>query len=117
MLPSDFADLKRYPNVSRFVNEQLNMQFDDLRAMMKLPRPSQGLPAGCNFAAALTLCNLIAGIAVILFRPDKGASGKGRGFVALLVKYYPWTPGETKKAKREMAEILYDLVRNPLAHS
>ncbi len=117
MLPSNFADLERYPIVMRFVNEQLDMQFDDLRAMMKLPRPSQGLPAGCNFAAALTLCNLIAGIAAILYRRDKGASGKGGGFVALMVKYYPWAPEETKKSKEKMAEILYELVRNPLAHS
>jgi hypothetical protein len=99
------------------------MQFDDVRGMMKLPVPEIGLPAGCNFAAAATLCNLISGISVVLYKPKIASQpaqgsgserGSGRKFKELLTQYYPWEKGENKEEK---ANVIYDLVRNPLAHS
>ena len=114
MLPSQFADLSAYPSISRFVQLHFDMQFDDIRGMMKLPRPRQGITGGCNFAAALGLCNLVAGAAVVLYEKPRGYPGTGNGFVALLMQFYPWSHGETPQSR---AEILYNLVRNPLAHS
>ena len=46
MVLSQFADLRAYPRVRRFVREYLDMQFDDVRGMMKLPRPRQGITGG-----------------------------------------------------------------------
>jgi hypothetical protein len=114
MLPSQLVDLSSYPRVSSFVTGHLDMQFDDVRSMMKLPRPKQGLTGGCNFAAAATLCSLLAGVARILYQKPPRLPGTGNGFVALLMQYYPW---ETRENGKRNAEILYDLVRNPLAHS
>ena len=114
MLPSHLVDLADYPRVRSFVREHLDMQFDDVRSMMKLPRPTRGLTGGCNFAAAATLCNLMAGVAIVLYRKAPRLPGTGSGFIALLMQYYPWQRGENGK---ENAELLYEFVRNPLVHS
>lgn len=113
MLPSDMREFDPYPLVRRFIDEHVSMQFDDVRAMMKLPLPKNGLPAGCNFAAA-ALSNLISGVSVALYTPKKGTTGSGAKFKELLVEWYPWESGEDKADK---AKVIYDLVRNPLAHA
>lgn len=66
-LPSHFPEFKGYPHVHNFVAKHLDMQFDDVRGMLKLPLPKFGIPAGCNFAAAAAWCNLIGGISVVLY--------------------------------------------------
>jgi hypothetical protein len=114
MLPSQCPEFKVYPAVDNFVTYHLAMQFDDVRCLMKLPLPEVGLGAGCNFAAAATLCNLISGISVVLYTPKDPSSGSGKKFKGLLEKFYPWEPGEKKAEK---SKVIYDLVRNPLAHS
>jgi len=90
------------------------MQFDDVRVMMRLPLPEVGLRAGLNFSAAVMLCNLISGISVVLYTPPSSKLRSGEKFKTLLENYYPWEIGENKKDK---AKIIYDLIRNPLAHS
>ena len=79
---SEFPDLAKYRAVDRFFRKHLDMQFNDLRTLMKLARPSQGLPGGCNFVAAVALANLIGGIAEVLYaappsmnRPGHSAKG------------------------------------------
>ncbi len=114
MLPSQFADLSAFPRVARFVRQHFDMQFDDVRSMMKLPRPKQGMTGGCNFASAVALCNLIAGVATVLYERPRGYPGRGDGFVALLMQYYPWQPDEDGQRN---AEVLWEFVRNPLVHS
>jgi hypothetical protein len=59
------------------------MLFDDVRSMMKLPRPTQGLSGGCNFAAAATLCSLMAGVATVLYTRPPRFPGSGRGRLRL----------------------------------
>lgn len=114
MLPSQFPEFKAYPAVDNFVTYHLAMQFDDVRGMMKLPLPQVGIGAGCNFAVVATLCNLISGISVVLYTPKGPNGGSGKKFKELLEEFYPWEPGEKKAEK---AKVIYDLVRNPLAHS
>lgn len=114
MLPSDIRAFDPYPSVRRFIDDHLSMQFDDVRAMIKLPLAKEGLPAGCNFAAAAMLSNLISGISVVLYAPKNKRAGSGAKFKELLVECYPWEAGENKADK---AKVIYDLVRNPLAHA
>lgn len=114
MLPSQFPEFKTYPAVNSFVTNQLAMQFNDVRCMMKMPIPEVGIEAGCNFATAATLCNLISGISVVLYTPKNPKSGSGKKFKELLEEFYPWERGEKKV---ENSKVIYDLVRNPLAHS
>ncbi len=114
MLPSQLSAFGKYPAVLNFVTNHLDMQFNDVRGMMKLPLPEIGITGGCNFAAAAILCNLISGISVVLYTPKRRKAGSGEKFKGLLEDFYPWESGE-KKAEKSKA--IYDLVRNPLAHS
>ncbi len=126
MEPSEIPELARYRSVRRFVRKHLDMQFADVRTMLRLPLPELGLHGGCNFAAAATLCDLLSGISVVLFDPppryyqtkqqqEAKQKGRDRGirFKALLDGYFLWEQGQRKAA---CISVLYDRVRNPLAH-
>jgi hypothetical protein len=114
MLPSGFTELRRKPALYKFVKEHLDMQFDDVRGMMKLPLHGVGITGGCNFAAAAIICNLISGISMELYTPRKRKSGSGKRFKELLERFYPWEEGENKV---QNSEVIYDMIRNPLSHS
>jgi hypothetical protein len=117
MNPSEFPSVIKYRAVERFFRKHVDMQFADVRTLMNLPRPSQGLPAGCNFVAAAALANLISGFAEVLYaaRPSmNGPRQSGERLQALLKDLYPWQPGERRTAK---SKVLYYFVRNPLAHN
>jgi len=111
MLPSHFAEIKGYQHVYNFITKHLDMQFNDVRGMMKLPCPEFGIDAGCNFAAAAALCNLISGVSVVLYTPKEPNSGSGKKFKELLCEFYPW---DSRENKEEKAKVIYDLIRNPL---
>lgn len=116
MSPSELPGLAKYRVVKRFFEKHLDMQFNDVRTLMKLPRPTQGLPAGCNFVAAAGMANLVGGIAEVLYAAPpsmNGPSQSGERLQAVLRELYPWQPGERRKAK---ARVLYYFVRNPLVH-
>jgi hypothetical protein len=117
MKPSEFPNLVKYRAVYRFFRKHLDMQFNDVRTLMKLPRLAQGLPAGCNFVAAAALANLVGGFAEVLYAapPSMNSPHKtGERLQAVLRELYPWQPGERRKAK---AKVLYYFVRNPLVHN
>lgn len=124
MRPEHIPELARYPRIQAFVVHHLAMQFGDVRAMLRLPTGDgeSRIENGCNFAAASTLCNLISGISVVLFdrrgrAPGRRRPPRDRGvrFRNLLnANYYPWQPSEDRMPK---ICALYDLARNPLAHS
>ena len=123
MRPEDVPALERYPHVKKFVASHVAMQFGDIRAMLSLPTGQGGdrIEHGCNFAAANALCSIVSGLSVVFFdRQGKVANAKrrysnrGKRFKRLLKFYYPWTDGEDRVAK---IDALYDLTRNPLAHS
>lgn len=120
MLPSQFPEFVAYPTVYGFVKHQLDMQFNDVRAMMKLPLPEVGIDAGCNFATVATLCNLIGGISAVLYAPRHKISGsrkrndRGKRFKTLLEEFYPWDRDEDRMDK---AKTLYEIARNPLVHA
>ena len=109
----EFVEFQRYALVDAFVTNHLVMQLDDVAAMLRLPLPEVGIRAGCNFAAAATLCNLISGISTVLYKP-RTKMRSGLRFKELLKKYFPWEPTEDKE---ENAKVIYDIFRNPLAHS
>jgi hypothetical protein len=124
MYLSEIPEFKAYPTVFDFVKGHLDMQFADVRAMLRLPLPSQGITPACNFAVTAVLCNMISGLSVTLFMPaspivlnNKGKIhwiGSGATFKQLLEKFYPWQSGENGE---ERAKVLYDIIRNPAAHA
>lgn len=119
---SEIPELQNYPYVSHFVEELLSMQFADVRSMLRLPLPEQGIIddagyGGCNFAVATVLCNIVSGISVTVFRPPSlrnNRIGSGRVFRQLLENFYPWEQGDNGS---ERAEALYSYFRNPLTHA
>ncbi len=123
MLLSEIPEFAAYAHVSQFVKDKLEMQLGDVRAMMMLPLPEAEITHGCNFASVATLCNIVSGVSVSLFKPrrtkkirkkKKEKLRSGDHFCRLLWNFYPWEAGEQhiQKTKR-----VYDLVRNPLTHA
>lgn len=106
------VDSQQYPKLSNFLERFLAMQFADPRCLL--------LSAGCNYATASVLFNIIGGLSVCLYNASfddftsSRPTGRGLRFKNLLLNYYPWQnePVPTEKA----VEVLYDSVRNPLAH-
>ena len=117
MLPSEFLEVQSYPALKRLLENQVDMQFIDLRTLLRLPQ--SGLEGGCNFTAASVLFSLIAGSSVCFYNPSKDVlekrGNRGDRFKGLLMEFYPWQ-GELMP-KDEGIEVLYKSARNPLAHS
>ncbi len=117
MLPSEFSEVQSYPALKRLLENQVDMQFIDLRTLFRLPQ--SGLEGGCNFTAASVLFNLIAGSSLCFYNPSKECFEKrgdrSQRFKELLTEFYPWQ--EELIPKGEAIEVLYKSARNPLAHS
>ena len=122
MLLHEIPELRNYPNVSSSVENHLSMQFADVRSMLRLPLPEQGIDGteygGCNFAVTAVLCNLISGISVTIFMPSNLGGGEriesGETYRQLIENFYPWALTEDRQ---ETVRVLYDIIRNPFAHS
>jgi hypothetical protein len=114
---SQLLDQKQYPKLWQFLKYQVDMQFADARCLLQLPQ--RNMTAGCNYAAAAVLFNLISGISVCIYdaslRDFKSKMGRGEKFKSLLLNYYPW-PGEPAP-RDEAVVVLYQSSRNPLSHS
>src|SRR6266446_4256412 len=117
MLPSEYPEVQAWDSLRRLLAEHVDMQFIDLRTMLRLPMA--GLAGGCNFAAASFLFNIIAGSSVCFYKTNEQAFTEKRDrsqrFRMVLTDFYPWH-GELVD-KGEAIEILYEAARNPLAHS
>jgi hypothetical protein len=119
MLVSQLAPAHGYPRVQGFIASLIDMQFSDVRAMLRLPRPDVGIAPGCNFAITSTLCNLISGASTTIYKPAallheaKSKYGSKAAFRDLVRNFFPSTPAGTT----DFPEDLYQLCRNPLAHS
>ena len=117
MNPSQIPAVAAHPALEAFVRDRFDMQVSDVRTMMRLPKSAAGLSAGCNFASVNTLCDLIAGASVLFFRPSladlQSNAGRGQRFRDLVKQHVPGDP----LAPQTVADILYDVVRNPLTHS
>jgi hypothetical protein len=103
-----------HPRVQLFVREAIEPHFRDTHCMLLLPNREADLEAGCNFAIAQVLLNVISGISTTLFAQ---AGRTGVLFKQLLNEFY-WTndpPGGLSFS--EATAILYDDFRNPLVHA
>lgn len=119
MLPSQYPEVQIYSSLQRLLQAQVDMQFADLRTLLRLPVLQAGLEAGCNFACAAVLFNVIAGASVCFYETSEKALAdhgvRGRRFKEVLEKFYPWL-GEPF-GKEQCVSTLYESARNPLAHS
>jgi hypothetical protein len=117
---SAVVDRSRFPTLFSFVEWRIDVQLADVRDMLLFPMPEVGLECGQNFAATASLVNLIAGASVWFY--DASTAGlsdrddRGRRYRETLAAYWPWDDGEVVD-KAEGTRLLYDCVRNPLAHA
>lgn len=113
-----------YPRIHDFVVNHVQMQFEDVGAMLRLPIQAYGIINGCNFAAASTICNLLSGISVTIFepgvsqRPDKHGKmqpiSSGEAFREFVKGFYP---DPSPQRRSDIAGALYRHLRNPFAHA
>lgn len=108
--------------ISRLIEDQIRMQFNDVHTMLRLPIPESTLLAGCNFAAANSLLALISGLSALLTPNFDTTTISGTKFTGVMKNYYPWdiqpTEGDTTPHGIDgTIDQLYRYFRNPLAHS
>lgn len=117
MVPSKYPEVQGRPHLQSLLSTHIDMQFEDVRALLRLPRA--GSTVGANFAAAALLFNLISGISVVLYNASwKGfaaKSGSGAKFKKVLLSHFPFT--EIPIQKELVVGAFYTYSRNPLAHS
>jgi hypothetical protein len=126
-LPSQYEEAQPLVAVRRLLREQVDMQFSDLRALLRLPSDQIAPKVGCNLTAAAMIFNQISGFSiwffhnrqaqVILGRERKRKAKtpfSGQRFKGFVRAYYPRAIGEP--ALRSIADKLYE-ARNLLSHN
>ena len=111
------------PDSAKLIRDQLEPQLTDVHAMLRLPIDGDpGLRGGCNLSVTQVLLSVISGVSVTVYDPSAltRRGGRGKLFREVLKKHYPWDeerhlPGARLDA--DAAAKLYDLFRNPLAHT
>lgn len=120
MVPSGYPEVQPYPYLRRLLEAQVDMQFRDVRVLLMLPRPDDGLDAGCNLTSALLLTAIAAGASVLLWDAHSGAldarGERSRRFRALVERHYPWSADDSVTPEYG-TKLLYDYTRNPLSHT
>lgn len=110
----------------RLLREQVDMQFADMRVLLRLPSDDIAPSVGCNLTAAAMVFNQISGFSVWFFhnrqaqriatderRRRRRDPLAGKRFKAFIRAYYPRQPGEP--TVRTIADKLYE-TRNVLSH-
>lgn len=107
-------DPKPGPRVGGLIRRLEDHYFRDVHAMLRLPAPTIGVTAGCNFAIFQVLASVVSGVSVTLY---EHSGGTGARFKGLLKNYYPWSEEPPPLSDPSHAsEQIYSLFRNPLAH-
>jgi hypothetical protein len=126
-LPSQYTEAQPLPAVRRLLEEQVDMQFSDLRALLRLPSDRIAPRVGCNLTTGTMIFNQISGFSIWFFhnreaqriigreRKEKRsmplAGARFKGFVRA---YYPRAGSEP--SLRSIADALYE-ARNLLSHN
>jgi hypothetical protein len=126
-VPNAFTD---YPLVRELMKDLVCMQLADVGGMLRLPVRHGDLiiPNGCNFAATAVLCNIVSGISVTIFQPDKTTKVSDDGakvrwidtdtaFAELLKSFFPWPSAADNRVKKDTVFALYGLCRTSFAHA
>lgn len=125
-LPSQYDEAQGLRAVARLLTEQVDMQFSDLRALLRLPNDQIAPLVGCNFTAAAMIFNQISGLSRWVFhnrqaqrivrreRKGRGSPFTGQRFKSFVRAYYPRAIGEPPVDS--IAVKLFD-ARNLLSHN
>ena len=99
--------------VRQYITERVELYFQDVPAMFRLPLPDQDITSGLNFSIAQILFAAISGVSTTLY---DHAGKSGDLFKCLVRDYFPWEEEACTQPPEAAATILYDVFRNPLAH-
>lgn len=117
MLPSEYPEVQSYPHLQRLLANHIDMQFEDLRLLLKQPRGRSTV--GANFATAAVLFNVISGASVCFYKTSwagfTAKTGSGEKFKKALRHHFPFS--EIQIPKEKTIEVFYYYSRNPLAHA
>lgn len=125
-MPSQYPETANLPSAKQFLGELVDMQFQDIRVLLRLSDPCLAPNVGCNFTAAAMLTNLISGFSVWFFHtpyarswlePEEKKRKQGlsaKRFTGFIRAYFPRQLQEP--TKRTIAKHLY-AARNVLAHN
>jgi hypothetical protein len=121
LLPSEYDEVIAFPGLQRLLAQHIDMQFDDLRAVLRLPAPNAlGSAAGGNFLAASALLAMVSGCSVLFLRAGPQAFAypfhSAERFRDVLA-YMPWDAKAAGMQRGRGAKRLYSYARNPLAHT
>lgn len=125
-LPSEYEEARPLSAVGHLLREQVDMQFADLRALLRLPNDQIAPHVGCNLTAAAMIFNQISGFSMWFFhdrqakriegweRKRRGNTLSGQRFKSFVRAYYPRAIGEPPV--ESISVKLYD-ARNLLSHN
>lgn len=103
------------PRATQLFRNGLDVLLQDVHCLLRLPMPTVGLTAGCNFTIAQTLLSAVSGLAAISY---KLGLRDGQAFKALLTDFYPWEAEiDAEGTLSDRIHALWDTFRNPLTHS
>ena len=126
VLPSAYPEVANLPSAKQFLSELVDMQFQDVRVLLRLPDPQIAPDIGCNFTAAAVLTNLISGFSIWFFHSQwartaieptekkQGGSLSAKRFQGFIRAYFPRQPNDPTPPT--IAKHLY-AARNVLAHN
>jgi len=120
LLPSKFEEVAPYPDLQRLLEEHIDMQFEDLRAVLRLPLKALGSSSGGNFLAASALLAAVSGCSVLFYRPGPEAFEypyESQERFREVLNYMPWDANAAGMQKGMGIKRLYGYARNPLAHA
>jgi hypothetical protein len=121
LLPSQFEEVALRSDLRRLLSGHIDMQFEDIRAILRLPAPAApNSTAGGNFLAASGLLAVISGCSTLFY--DAGPAAfqppyENRARFLGVLEYMPWDPSEASLTRPAGAKKLYTYARNPLAHA
>lgn len=118
LLPSAYPEAADLPAVRQLLGELIDMQFQDLRVLLRLPDPALAPDVGCNFTASAMMANLISGFSIWFFH-NRYARGRlepeerkrkqalsAKRFKGFVRAYYPRQIHEP--TRETIANHLYD---------
>jgi hypothetical protein len=105
------------PEVAFVVREALQLRFNDVHAMLRLPLHREGMVSvGCNFAIVDVLLSAIAGVSTILYPREPGSGGDGGLFTTCVSNFWPQDEPTPRIDRCELGAELWKKARNPMAH-
>jgi hypothetical protein len=102
------------PAVAGLVCAHVEPFFHDVRSMLRLPIPSEGLVAACNWTLTEILCSVISGVSRVFQAP----SAKTGDLFGQILSYYPDESALPRALPTSDVQAeLYETFRCNLAHS